>query len=205
MSSTDTPLPYKLKNNLKDRRGYPIPYIVYRDRDGTPHFTINDQERVFTVLLEKRCALCGKPHRFADMWFIGGPSAAFHEHGAFVDPPVHRECGLYALNVCPFIAAPNYSKRIDVKTLDPSKVDLGATAFVIQNDMPPDRPPYFVFARTSSYQVIEPDPGQIILRPRRPWKHIEFWCQGREITQAQAKELSARTDHPVEELAWWPK
>ena len=40
-----------------------------------------------------------------------------HENGAFADPPGHRACVTYALQVCPYLAAPSYAKRIDGETL----------------------------------------------------------------------------------------
>jgi hypothetical protein len=203
--TADHPLPYRLKHLPKDRRGLPIPFVVFRDQDGKPHFTINDQHAVAMALSSKLCGLCGKPHRFGEMWFIGGPTAAFHESGAFIDPPVHRECGEYAMKVCPFIAAPSWSRRIDDKTLDYSK--LPQDQAIVAIDSPPERPPYFVMARASGYRIAEADdsPGQALIVPRRPWKETHFWLNSHEITKTYAKEISARTDFPAEKLEFWPK
>lgn len=107
MHGANVPIPALLQGNKRDKRGYPIPYIVYRDRKGKPQFTVNDAKLVRRCLFHNRCGLCGQ--KMGDViYFVGGPAAAFHENGAFIDPPMHRECAEYALQVCPFIAMRNY-------------------------------------------------------------------------------------------------
>ena len=48
------------------------------------------------------------------MWLIGGPVSSFLEDGTFTSPPAQ---GLrppsFVHQVCPFIAAPTYSKLIE--------------------------------------------------------------------------------------------
>ena len=39
-------VPERMKHLDRDHRGYPIPYIVFRDSDNKPHFTINDDTKV---------------------------------------------------------------------------------------------------------------------------------------------------------------
>jgi hypothetical protein len=200
---TEIEIPYLLRGNDRDRRGLPIPYIVYRDKAGDPHFTINETVAVKKVLDRKLCALCGKPHKLGAMWFTGGAGAAFHEEGLFIDPPSHEACGTYAMRVCPFIAAPNYSKRIDHRTLTPEKTH--EAALVQDSGMDPKRPPFFVFARASGYRVHDVQPGQWYIQPRRPWKEIQYWLKGEQITQAQAAELLEGTEYHPSGLKWWPE
>ncbi len=116
----EVPIPFSLSKNDRDRRGLPIPFIVYRDTLGVPHFTVDDIGKLDTVLLNKLCGLCGQPLKLGQMWLIGGPASAFLEDGLFIEPPAHEECARYAIQVCPFIAASNYSRRIrKAKTLKP--------------------------------------------------------------------------------------
>jgi len=49
----DVPIPFDLQENDRDRRGLPIPFVVYRDVTGMPHFTINDVGAVDEVLSKK--------------------------------------------------------------------------------------------------------------------------------------------------------
>lgn len=198
---TEIELPFNLSKLDRDRRGLPIPFVVYRDKEGTPHFTINDIHALTMALGNKLCGLCGKPHKMGKMWFIGGVGAAFHESGLFIDPPVHEECGRYAMQVCPFIAAPNYSKRIEDATLDPEKSHGGV---LTDNQMDPSRPPLFIFARTSSYRLIEAEESAVYIQPRRPWKEIEYYLHGTRINKAEAAALTvADGKYLPEDLMWW--
>lgn len=205
MKPTNAPIPPKLALRPKDRRGYPIPFIVMRDDDGRPHFTINNHERVEQAIRQRICAMCGKKLEF-DCWLIGGPGAAFHQHGAFLDPPVHHACGTYALQVCPFLAAPSYSHRIDGSTLDLAKVK--GMALVQEDGMQPDQPPFFAFARTSSIERYSQQTGIIYVIPKRPWKAVEFWNNGERITSEDAERLfvsSETQSAQLDELIYWSR
>jgi hypothetical protein len=196
-------IPFALSHLPRDRRGLPIPFIVYRDQEGNPHFTINDSLRLAMVLDRKLCGLCGKPLKLGQMWFVGGAGAAFHERGLYIDPPSHEICGRFAMQVCPFIAAPNYSKRIDDRTLDPAKKH--PETYIKQDQTTdPARPPYFVFARAANYRRVEVEPGLVYLQPKRPWKDVEFWERGQRIDQGRATALLAGTEYAPALLKWWP-
>jgi hypothetical protein len=198
---TEIEIPYLLRGNDRDRRGLPIPYIVYRDKDGDPHFTINEAVAVKKVLDRKLCALCGKPHKLGAMWFTGGAGAAFHEEGLFIDPPAHEACGTYAMRVCPFIAAPNYSKRIDHRTLTPEKTH--EAALVQDSGMDPKRPPFFVFARASGYQG-DRCPAGAVVHPAAPTLEGNSVLVKRRADHAgQAAELLEGTEYDPA-LKWWP-
>lgn len=196
-------IPWLLRNNDRDKRGLPIPFIVFRDADNTPHFTVNDNTALTLCLTDKRCGLCGTPFQLGKMWFIGGPGAAFHENGLFIDAPVHHQCGTFAMKVCPFIAAPNYSKRIDDATIDPER--LQDSAVLMDSNMDVTRPPLFVFARTSGYKLVEADDLglQHYIQPRRPWKEIEYWQHGQRIVKKVAQEIIDAGDLPTGVLKWW--
>lgn len=102
------PIPEELLHLDFDRRGYPIPYIVYRREDGTPDFVVNDIHRVVKCIGEGLCAITGLPLG-DDVWFVGGHMSAYHPAGAFKDPPVKKVAADYAMRVCPFLAAPSYA------------------------------------------------------------------------------------------------
>lgn len=101
------PLPATMLRMKLDRRGYPIPYIVWRDKHNKPKFTVNDARMVKRCLLHNRCGICGDKMG-TTVFFVGGPAAALHPNGAYVDPPMHEDCARYALQVCPFIAVRAY-------------------------------------------------------------------------------------------------
>jgi hypothetical protein len=197
----DVPIPFNLLKNDRDRRGLPIPFVVYRDAEGVPHFTVNDVQKLDTILSNKLCGLCGKPLKLGQIWLIGGPGSSFLEDGLFIDPPMHEECARYAIQVCAFLAAPNYSRRIEARTLKE-----GDMAYVHDNQIAPPRPLFFVLTRTSGFKLIDPDDGsgQKYIQPRRPWKDVEFWKNGARITQAEAEKIAEAGDLPPSQLKWWP-
>jgi len=169
----NAPVPQRMRYLPRDRRGLPIPFIVFRDTDGDPHFTISDAERRALVLKHDRCGICN--HRLSrGRWFVGGPRSAFHERGAFLDPPMHHDCAEFALQVCPYLAAPSYSKLIDGKTL---AADKAGAAIVLDANVDNTRPDFFVAVMTLGQRIW---PGGYIV-PKRPFRRIEVWKDGERI------------------------
>lgn len=198
------PIPPDLAGNDRDRRGLPIPVVVYRDRKGVPHFTVNDVGAVDEVLSRKLCGLCGKPLELGRIWLIGGPGSSFLEDGMYIDPFTHEDCGRYAVRVCPFLAARSYSRRIETRTLKAE--DVHDMALIHDNQIAPPRPLFFTLARTTGFTLVDPqdDSGQKYILPDRPWKEIEFWHNGRQITQARAEEIGLANGLVLRDLKWWP-
>jgi hypothetical protein len=174
-----------MQNLERDRRGYPIPIIILRDDNGRPHFQINDDRTLEMCLKERRCAICGEKYE-DDIWLAGGYLSAFHPHGAYADTPTHHECGQYAMQVCPYLAAPSYGKRIDDKTLN--KGNFSGMTFVDPTVMP-ERPAFFVLAKTSNFSIKRPDPITRYIIPVRPWLEVELWKDGNQITAEEARDL----------------
>lgn len=65
-------IPERMRGLDKDHRGYPIPFIVYRDDDNKPHFTINDTRKVDYCKTRNVCAVCGT-QLFRARWFLADP------------------------------------------------------------------------------------------------------------------------------------
>jgi hypothetical protein len=172
----DVPIPALMKDRPLDPRGYPIPWNILIDSTGKAHFTINNEELRQMAIRDRLCPICGV-RLWKAMWFVGGPGSALHEQGAYIDPPMHKECATYALRVCPYLAAPNYSntKRIDAKTLSPA--ERAKIPVLIDNTMDPERPALFVMAMTTKMDVTY----NSYLRPHRPWKAMEFWRFGERL------------------------
>lgn len=177
------PIPTSLAQLERDPRGYPIPYMVYRDGQGRPHFQINDVIKVRQVMLADWCGLCGHPIT-GTHWFVGGPQSAWHPQGMYSDQAMHHECMRYAVQVCPFLAAPNYSKRIDHKTL--KKGDEEGTYLLLHDqNVIPDRPAVFVCVEALGQELISSGPV-LYARPRRPVLNEEFWRKGVPLTRDRA-------------------
>jgi hypothetical protein len=198
------PIPPKMRLLPKDRRGYPVPVIVQRDLTGRPFFVINDTEVVNKTARQKLCGICGQKLE-RDIWLVGGPGGAFHEHGMFIDGPMHKACATYALRVCPYIAG-RYSKRID-DTLAKHGKWPAHMRMLAEESMIPEQPPFFVLARTRrvAFEVREQGTHRFI--PERPWLAVEFWRRGVEISEPEARELLAASERWMwtpADLMHWP-
>jgi hypothetical protein len=170
-----------MKALQRDSRGYPVPFNVLRDLDGKPHFAANDSAKALRCLMERRCAICGS-RLGRDMWFVGGPLAALHEDGVYIDTPLHYECMTYALRVCPYLAAPRYLGRIDDAGIDYNRMRPEHQQ-LIDPSMIPERPSPFVAVCSSQMTFIKPPVLGMAprVRPERPYSRIEFWEHGETL------------------------
>lgn len=180
-------LPEKMKDIELDPRGYAIPFIVLRDKNDKAHFALNDDRMTEKCIREDRCSICGH-EMHEDKWMIGGPMSTFHPQGCFVDIPVHKECGEYALKVCPYLAVTVYNAKTDVDALqNQEKFD---NAYFINPTQSQDRVPYFVFSKISGYTVKRPRFGERYIYPDKPYLEQEFWNGGKQLSDDQVAILS---------------
>lgn len=114
--------------------------------------------------VQRLCWICGQP-LFDVLAFIGGPKSA--EHRIFADAAMHVECAVYTVQVCPFIADPNYQRR--------AFEHLG-TAHPGQDSAKPDRSCVFV---TNDYKIAKTTGGWLF-HPA-PAKEIQWWKDGKRI------------------------
>jgi hypothetical protein len=192
------PIPERMRHLDRDRRGLPIPFVVYRDTTGRPHFTINDHFKVDRAAEFRLCAICGD-RLGAHKWFVGGPASAFHPNGRYLDGPIHRDCGRFALQACPFLMATSYAHRIDAATLRVEDAHPGMG--LIDYTQHPVQPVVFVFADTNAYTRSATG----IFDPVRPWRAVEFWRRGVRIDPVEARalvEAAADPARPFDELRW---
>lgn len=186
----DVPIPDLMRHLPRDKRGYPIPANVQIDPDGTPHFALNPEEIRQKLFKEDRCSICGGK-LLRGRWMIGGPASAFHPDGAYQDPPVHHECGHYALQVCPYLAMPSYTKPVSTKTM--ANRDVPSVSIVIDPTLIKNRPDPFVMVmyvgQTFSYDF----PGHVrTIRPKRPYRRCEFWSNGVQLSDREGVERIER-------------
>jgi len=108
-------MPPRVAALARDARGYPIPYTARYDQGGMPDFRAIDSAKWMRAVRTRCCGICGEPlgGRVA---FVGGPQAM--QNRLFTDLPMHRDCAIYALKVCPMLAAPKfaYTRAIGVGT-----------------------------------------------------------------------------------------
>lgn len=175
----ELPIPSRMSALDRDVRGYPIPWGVMVDNDGLPHFAINLEERRHEMVKRDLCSICGGK-LFRGRWFVGGALSAFHEHGAFIDPPMHSECAHYAIQICPYLAAPRYAKEIGLAKIKGRK---HPNMLLIDNTMIPGRPTGDIFVLLMATGQVAFD--NLNTKPKLPYSSIEFWRHGLRIPDAE--------------------
>jgi hypothetical protein len=165
-------VPNRMQHLERDHRGYPIPFVVLRDNEGTPHFTINDEHKVMRCRKNDLCPICGR-ELLRGRWFLGGPMSALHPRGAYIDPPLHHECMRFAVQTCPYLINAKYTKRIDDKKLDRSKIP--DTMILVDPTLDPTRPKIFIAAMAVGQTYTED--GYVV--PKHPYRGLEFWRDGK--------------------------
>lgn len=207
MKLPDIPMPPRIAALPREHRGLPIPFISMVDKTGRAHLTVNDAEKAHLCDVQDRCAICGARFKREPRWYVGGPGSAFHAQGAYLDPPVHFDCGRYALQVCPFIAAPRYVRRIEDATLRGLTPEQTGYGVAVETGVEPERPLFFVFATARRQHVARHVSHSPAYFPIRPWGLVEFWRHGARMTWAEARELYANTPgvRRFDELPHWPE
>lgn len=164
------PIPPRLARRPRDKRGYPTPWGVLIQADGTPDFRVVDMERWQRAVTLRRCGLCGEPLG-GHLAFIGGPLC--ERNRVFLDLPMHRDCAEYALQVCPYLALPKatYSGHIEV--------DQG-TALHVSTNVSPDKPERFWLGIAKAYSVVRlPDTTYAL--QATPWVDGQWWQDGEPL------------------------
>ncbi len=182
-------LPKIMRTMERDARGFPIPFIVMRDKTGFAHFNINDSRRVETALAKRLCSICGK--RLEKLvWFVGGTLCFTSDRAAFLDPPMHQECAEFALAVCPFLAAPRYTRSIGQRRVNrelmPGNMALNNVAY-----NGPMRPEWFAMGGCFAFKRVRPDRANIghsIFVPL-DWQMVEFWRHGNPTNAPERAEI----------------
>lgn len=179
-------IPERMSSLPLDERGYPIPFIVFRDDNNKPHFTINDEYKRLSIIKQDRCPICGEK-LLRGRWFVGGPLSAFHPEGLYLDSGMHHECMNYAMQVCPYLAAPKYLKRISDKTVKTE--DISQSRLFIDPTVIDARPDVFVAIMTTGQKLIGKGSLSLKIRPKKPCVDIQYWKYGKQIDKKTAKEL----------------
>jgi hypothetical protein len=162
---------------------FAIPYIVFRDENNIPHFKVNNNVKTEECISKELCSVCGEKLE-DDKWLIGGRLSAFHERGCYVDIPVHKECGVYSLKTCPYMAYTQYTAK-GMSEKEKAYLD-SIGVFTVNPTIDNNRLQYFVFVKIKSYEVRG---FSRHIYPEKPYLEIEFWKDGTQISFEEASEL----------------
>ncbi len=92
-------IPSFLSHLKTDARGYPVPFFVPWI-GGKPDFRMLDANKQKMCVEKNLCSICGKKlHEY--QYFITGPMGKMN--GVHSDPPMHKDCAEYSINVCPHL------------------------------------------------------------------------------------------------------
>jgi hypothetical protein len=170
-------VPLHMRELPRDERGYPIPAMVQYDKAGKPLFPVIDMRKWFDLAQGRCCGVCGRPMRAQQgYWFVGGP-LCFENH-AFTDLPMHRECAVFSLKVCPFLALPRFRYILRDVTLP------DGTTVNVNEHVSTKRPERFGLGKAVTYRVqmivSDTNPGSPLLSVP-PFELVEWWCNGERI------------------------
>jgi hypothetical protein len=188
-------IPDRMKHLPRDPRGYPIFVMAYRDAAGRAHFTINDEMMRLRLITRDLCSICGTP-LFRGRWFVGGEKSAFHPQGAYIDPPMHTECARFALQVCPYLASPNYSKLLNGATQAPDDptILVNPTAQISPSTADEVRPLLFVAVHARGQQQRSAPGGNVVIVPKRPYIAVEYWQHGRQLAPERGEAICRKSE-----------
>ncbi len=164
-------IPRRLRQRPRDPRGYPIPYVVLILPDGRPDFRASNPTHWLACVERKRCQLCGQ-NLPAGGWFIGGPQC--EQSRCLLDPPMHRECAEYSLQVCPFLAIPKaHYSDIARRPVLPGHAR-------VHDAEKPDR---FMLGHAEGWdrRDMSASDGVVPVIVAWPWTELHWWRDGQEF------------------------
>ncbi|MEN1648456.1 hypothetical protein AAIH51_33530, partial [Pseudomonas aeruginosa] len=116
-------------------------------------------------LREGLCGMCGQKLGKA-MAFVGGPISI--KNRLFADLPMHESCAVYAMQACPFIAAPKFSYQSALST------EMAVNPLV--SDSRPDR---FGLGITNKMKLVTIQ-GQTVIKAGR-FSRVQYWVGGKPV------------------------
>ena len=111
-------LPPRIANLRVDSRGFPVPWFVHWNRDGTPDFRIIGEGKFAEAVRMRRCWVCGGR---LGKWlaFVIGPMCVLNRISG--EPPCHKDCAIFAAKTCPFLTNPGM-RRNAVRAMEGERV-----------------------------------------------------------------------------------
>jgi len=164
------PLPARMQRRPRDARGFPIPFSQFIDKDGKPDFRVLDDNKVRDCLSARLCGLCGQPMG-QHIYFIGGNLCV--RNGIFSDPPMHRECAVFALTACIHL---NRTKGKFNTAVPLPDATIGVAT--LSSD---EKCEWFALMHAKKYEWARAQDRMIYIRARLPWLDVELWQDGKPM------------------------
>lgn len=97
-------VPKNMESLELTEKGYLNPWFVKAD-----DFRVVDGDKAWLAVSKQNCWVCGNPFIENEFAMVGDAVTAMVR--ICTEPPCHKECAVYALQVCPFILYPNAKRR----------------------------------------------------------------------------------------------
>ena len=199
-------MPPRIARLPRNERGYPIPWFVAVQDDGTRDFRIADGDRRIDAVQDDLCWVCGG-RLGANLAFVIGPMCAVNRISA--EPPGHYDCATYSARVCPFLATPQMVRREGGKPPGITTLRDGPGHAIERN------PGVALVWSCRRYDVMvldRADQSRFLCKMGEPTR-VEFWCRGRRATRDEImksmesglpilQQACQLDDNPAESLAF---
>tara|TARA_R110001592_G_scaffold47952_2_gene151505 strand:- start:508 stop:1020 length:513 start_codon:yes stop_codon:yes gene_type:complete len=162
--------PERIQALPKEGRGYPVPFFAAVIK-GKPDFRVLDEDKWLKAVQGRLCSVCGAGLG-KQVAFVGGPRSM--ASGFFTDAGMHPECAEYALQVCPYLAAPKFGH---IET-HPS-VEAGEARIIAA--MHAARPERFGLGITHDYTLARLMPANEIVIKAESFTSITWWVNGIKV------------------------
>jgi hypothetical protein len=178
-----TDMPKRIAALPRTDAGVPVPFFVAYVQ-GKPDFRIADQRKFAVAVRQRRCWICGEPLG-QRLCFVVGPMGAFNRISS--EPPSHRSCALYALQICPYLARPHAVRR---ETNKPNCIAPAGAMFT-------ENPGVNIAWTTRGYWF----GGNMLFEMDEP-ETLQWWTQKRLATRAEALAALRASIDKVKPLAY---
>lgn len=166
------PIPRRMTTLRRTESGMPIPKFASWI-NGKPDFTVMDMTFMKSAITARRCGICGEPlGRYAS--FVGGPLSQLS--GQYSEPPFHKDCAEFALQICPFILT-GHNMRKNKPTAQ----------IMVNNKVSPENPKVFglVTATIGTYSFEPRYMTFFLTETAEP----EWWYQGHRVTSDEDRAI----------------
>jgi hypothetical protein len=164
-------VPNRLRH-LPILRGYPVPWFVCQQDDGSYDFRVADGRKLREALERHRCWICGGQLPTVKAFTIG-PMCAVNRTTA--EPPAHRGCAEWAAIACPFLNQQQSRRR---------RNDMPEGTSMPAGEMIERQTGATLVWVATSYELFDDGRGSVLIRMGEPMA-TQWYAHGRAATREE--------------------